>query len=73
MDDQDGLYWSTNMLQAIDTRHKFWILSKLQGDNMQSFVIYTYSVKTSKLLRKGNSAEQIQFIDDESDDSGDQN
>jgi hypothetical protein len=55
MDDQEGLYWSTNMLQAIDARHNFWILRNCT--NIQSFVIFTYNVKTSKLLRKGNSAE----------------
>ncbi len=33
MDDQDGLYWSTNMLQAIDTRAQVLDIEQiLQGD-----------------------------------------
>lgn len=33
MDDQDGLYWSSNMLQAVDTRAQYLDLDQtLQGD-----------------------------------------
>lgn len=33
MDDQDGLYWSTNLLQAVDTRAQYLDLDQtIQGD-----------------------------------------
>ncbi len=33
MDNQDGLYWSTNVLQAIDTRAQYLDLDQtIQGD-----------------------------------------
>lgn len=33
MDDQEGLYWSSNMLQAVDTRAQYLDLDQtLQGD-----------------------------------------
>ena len=33
MDDQDGMYWSTNLLQAVDTRAQYLDLDQtIQGD-----------------------------------------
>lgn len=75
MDDQDGLYWSTNMLQAIDTRAQVLDIEQiLQGDKYAVIRDLYLQRKNFQIAeKKGNSAEQIQFIDDESDDSGDQN
>ncbi|HCK31494.1 MAG TPA: VacJ family lipoprotein, partial [Acinetobacter ursingii] len=75
MDDQDGLYWSTNMLQAIDTRAQVLDIEQiLQGDKYAVIRDLYLQRKNFQIAeKKGNSTEQIQFIDDESDDSGDQN
>ncbi|MCU4481796.1 VacJ family lipoprotein [Acinetobacter ursingii] len=75
MDDQDGLYWSTNMLQAIDTRAQVLDIEQiLQGDKYAVIRDLYLQRKNFQIAeKKGNSTEQIQFIDDESDDSGDKN
>ncbi|MCU4413473.1 VacJ family lipoprotein [Acinetobacter sp. WU_MDCI_Axc73] len=75
MEDQDGLYWSTNMLQAIDTRAQVLDIEQiLQGDKYAVIRDLYLQRKNFQIAeKKGNSTEQIQFIDDESDDSSNQN
>ncbi|MPW43557.1 VacJ family lipoprotein [Acinetobacter guerrae] len=73
MDDQDGLYWSTNMLQAIDTRAQVLDIEQiLQGDKYAVIRDLYLQRKNFQIAeKKGNSSEQIQFIDDDSDDGSD--
>ena len=73
MDDQKGLYWSTNMVQAIDTRAQVLDIEQiLQGDKyavMRDLYLQRKNFQIAE--KKGNSAEQIQFVDDDVDDGTD--
>ena len=75
MDDQKGLYWSTNMLQAIDTRAQVLDIEQiLQGDKYAVIRDLYLQRKSFQIAeKKGNSTEQIQFIDDDLDDADDSN
>ena len=63
------------MLQALDTRAQVLDIEQiLQGDKYAVIRDLYLQRKNFQIAeKKGNSTEQIQFIDDESDDSGDQN
>lgn len=70
MDDQQGLYWSTNLVQAIDTRSQLLDIEQiLQGDKyavIRDLYLQRKSFQISE--KKGNSTEQISFVGDDDDD-----
>lgn len=71
MDDQDGLYWSTNVLQAIDTRAQVLDIEQiLQGDKYALIRDLYLQRKNFQIAeKKGNSSEQINFVDTDDDGS----
>ncbi|WP_164071885.1 MlaA family lipoprotein [Acinetobacter soli] len=73
MDDQDGLYWSTNVLQAIDTRAQVLDIEQiLQGDKYALIRDLYLQRKNFQIAeKKGNSSEQINFVDTDDDGSDD--
>jgi len=74
MDDQEGLYWSSNMLQAVDTRAQYLDLDQtLQGDQYAMIRDLYLQRKAFQIAeKKGNSAD-VSFIDDDSEDTPDEN
>ncbi len=69
MDNQDGLYWSTNVLQAVDTCPVFRFGS---NDTRRSICDDSRLVSSRKAFqiaeKKGNSADVSFIDDDESED-----
>lgn len=74
MDDQEGLYWSSNLLQAVDTRAQYLDLDQtLQGDQYAMIRDLYLQRKAFQIAeKKGNSAD-VSFIDDDSEDTPDEN
>ncbi len=74
MDDQEGLYWSSNLLQAVDTRAQYLDLDQtLQGDQYAMIRDLYLQRKAFQIAeKKGNSAD-VSFIDDDSEDTSDEN
>jgi len=70
MDNQDGLYWSTNVLQAIDTRAQYLDLDQtIQGDQYAMIRDLYLQRKAFQIAeKKGNSADVSFIDDDESED-----
>jgi phospholipid-binding lipoprotein MlaA len=73
MDNQDGLYWSTNVLQAVDTRAQYLDLDQtIQGDQYAMIRDLYLQRKAFQIAeKKGNSADVSFIDDDESEDAPD--
>ncbi|MFX6439262.1 MlaA family lipoprotein, partial [Acinetobacter baumannii] len=65
-----GLYWSTNVLQAIDTRAQYLDLDQtIQGDQYAMIRDLYLQRKAFQIAeKKGNSADVSFIDDDESED-----
>lgn len=70
LDNQDGLYWSTNVLQAIDTRANLLDLEKTLSGDKYAAIRDVYLQHQSFLIseKHGDSAD-VSFVDDEIDDT----
>ncbi|MCU4334756.1 VacJ family lipoprotein [Acinetobacter pittii] len=74
MDDQDGLYWSSNMLQAVDTRAQYLDLDQtLQGDQYAMIRDLYLQRKAFQIAEKKGDSADVSFIDDDSEDTPDEN
>lgn len=71
LDDHDGLYWSSNVLQAVDTRSQILDIEQvLQGDKYAVIRDLYLQRKAFQIAeKKGGSNEQIQFVSDADDDT----
>ena len=68
MDDQDGLYWSTNVLQAVDTRSELLdIEESLKGDKYAMIRDFYLQRKTFQIAEKRGDSDDISFVGDEDD------
>ncbi|WP_262445625.1 VacJ family lipoprotein [Acinetobacter sp. WU_MDCI_Abxe161] len=73
MEDQDGLYWSSNMLQAVDTRAQYLDLDQtLQGDQYAMIRDLYLQRKAFQIAEKKGDSTDVSFIDDDSDDTPDE-
>ncbi|WP_227560395.1 VacJ family lipoprotein [Acinetobacter calcoaceticus] len=74
MDDQEGLYWSSNLLQAVDTRAQYLDLDQtLQGDQYAMIRDLYLQRKAFQIAEKKGDSADVSFIDDDSDDTPDEN
>lgn len=74
MDDQEGLYWSSNLLQAVDTRTQYLDLDQtLQGDQYAMIRDLYLQRKAFQIAEKKGDSADVSFIDDDSDDTPDEN
>ncbi len=74
MDDQEGLYWSSNMLQAVDTRAQYLDLDQtLQGDQYAMIRDLYLQRKAFQIAEKKGDSADVSFIDDDSEDTPDEN
>jgi len=74
LDDQDGLYWSSNLLQAIDTRAQYLDLDQtLQGDQYAMIRDLYLQRKAFQIAEKKGDSADVSFIDDDSQDTPDEN
>ncbi|KCW37604.1 vacJ family lipo domain protein, partial [Acinetobacter baumannii 1032359] len=66
MDDQDGLYWSTNLLQAVDTRAQYLDLDQtIQGDQYAMIRDLYLQRKAFQIAEKKGDSADVSFIDDD--------
>ncbi|MGR2827415.1 VacJ family lipoprotein [Acinetobacter sp. 1124_18A] len=74
MDDQEGLYWSSNLLQAVDTRAQYLDLDQtLQGDQYAMIRDLYLQRKAFQIAEKKGDSADVSFIDDDSQDTTDEN
>lgn len=74
MNNQDGLYWSSNVLQAIDTRAQYLDLDQtLQGDQYAMIRDLYLQRKAFQIAEKKGDSADVSFIDDDSKDTSDGN
>ncbi|EOQ61689.1 hypothetical protein F935_02459 [Acinetobacter calcoaceticus ANC 3811] len=74
MDDQEGLYWSSNVLQAVDTRAQYLDLDQtLQGDQYAMIRDLYLQRKAFQIAEKKGDSADVSFIDDDSQDTTDEN
>lgn len=74
MDDQEGLYWSSNLLQAVDTRAQYLDLDQtLQGDQYAMIRDLYLQRKAFQIAEKKGDSADVSFIDDDSDETPDEN
>ncbi|CAI3119789.1 putative phospholipid-binding lipoprotein MlaA [Acinetobacter calcoaceticus] len=74
LDDQDGLYWSSNVLQAVDTRAQYLDLDQtLQGDQYAMIRDLYLQRKAFQIAEKKGDSADVSFIDDDSQDTPDEN
>lgn len=74
LDDQDGLYWSSNLLQAVDTRAQYLDLDQtLQGDQYAMIRDLYLQRKAFQIAEKKGDSADVSFIDDDSQDTSDEN
>ncbi|MBI1449061.1 VacJ family lipoprotein [Acinetobacter sp. AC1-2] len=74
MDDQEGLYWSSNLLQAVDTRAQYLDLDQtLQGDQYAMIRDLYLQRKAFQIAEKKGDSADVSFIDDDSEDTPDEN
>lgn len=68
LDDQDGLYWSGNVLQAVDIRSQVLdVESVLQGDKYAMIRDLYLQRKSFQIAEKKGDISDASFIDDETD------
>lgn len=73
MDDQEGLYWSSNLLQAVDTRAQYLDLDQtLQGDQYAMIRDLYLQRKAFQIAEKKGDSADVSFIDDDSEDTPDE-
>ncbi|WP_335976792.1 VacJ family lipoprotein [Acinetobacter calcoaceticus] len=74
MDDQEGIYWSSNLLQAVDTRAQYLDLDQtLQGDQYAMIRDLYLQRKAFQIAEKKGDSADVSFIDDDSQDTTDEN
>ncbi|ENV95606.1 hypothetical protein F937_00275 [Acinetobacter calcoaceticus ANC 3680] len=74
LDDQDGVYWSSNLLQAVDTRAQYLDLDQtLQGDQYAMIRDLYLQRKAFQIAEKKGDSADVSFIDDDSEDTPDEN
>lgn len=72
LDDQDGLYWSSNVLQAIDTRAQYLDIDQtLQGDQYAMLRDLYLQRKAFEIAEKKGDSADVSFIEDEPDNGTD--
>ncbi|MFW2056367.1 VacJ family lipoprotein [Acinetobacter haemolyticus] len=68
LDDQDGIYWSTNVLQAIDTRSQILDIEEtLRGDKYSMIRDFYLQRKAFQIAEKRGDANDISFVNGEDD------
>ncbi|MCH7337494.1 VacJ family lipoprotein [Acinetobacter sp. NIPH 2699] len=68
LDDQDGVYWSTNVLQAVDARSQILdIEESLKGDKYAMIRDFYLQRKSFQIAEKRGDSNDISFISDEDD------
>jgi len=68
LDDQEGIYWSTNVLQAIDARSQILdIEESLQGDKYSMIRDFYLQRKASQIAEKRGDSNDISFVGDSDD------
>lgn len=74
LDDQEGVYWSSNLLQAVDTRAQYLDLDQtLQGDQYAMIRDLYLQRKAFQIAEKKGDSADVSFIDDDSEDTPDEN
>lgn len=68
LDDQKGIYWSTNLLQAVDARSQILdIEESLKGDKYAMIRDFYLQRKAFQIAEKHGDSADISFISDEDD------
>ncbi|KXZ69858.1 MlaA family lipoprotein [Acinetobacter venetianus] len=68
LDDQEGIYWSTNVLQAIDARSQILdIEESLQGDKYSMIRDFYLQRKAFQIAEKRGDSNDISFVGDSDD------
>ena len=68
LDDQKGIYWSTNLLQAVDARSQILdIEESLKGDKYAMIRDFYLQRKAFQIAEKHGDSSDISFISDEDD------
>ncbi|RZF50146.1 VacJ family lipoprotein [Acinetobacter halotolerans] len=68
LDDQDGIYWSTNLLQVVDARSQILeVEESLKGDRYSMIRDFYLQRKAFQIAEKRGDANDISFISDEDD------
>ncbi|ENU29424.1 hypothetical protein F991_02813 [Acinetobacter sp. CIP-A165] len=68
LDDQDGIYWSSNVLQAVDARSQLLdIEESLKGDKYSMIRDFYLQRKAFQIAEKRGDANDISFINDADD------
>ena len=68
LDDQEGIYWSTNVLQAVDTRSQILdIEESLKGDKYSMIRDFYLQRKAFQIAEKRGDSDDVSFVGDEDD------
>lgn len=68
LDDQDGIYWSTNVLQAVDARSQILdIEESLKGDKYSMIRDFYLQRKAFQIAEKRGDSDDVSFVGDEDD------
>ena len=68
LDDHDGIYWTSNVLQAVDTRAQILdIEESLQGDKYSMIRDFYLQRKAFQIAEKRGDTADISFIEDDAD------
>ncbi|MFM6904890.1 MAG: VacJ family lipoprotein [Acinetobacter sp.] len=68
LDDQQGLYWSTNLLQAVDARSQILdIEESLKGDKYSMIRDFYLQRKAFQIAEKHGDSADVSFVSDEDD------
>jgi len=71
LDDQEGIYWSTNVLQAVDARSQILdIEESLKGDKYSMIRDFYLQRKAFQIAEKRGDSDDVSFVGDD-DDAGD--
>lgn len=68
LDDQDGIYWSTNVLQAVDARSQILdIEESLKGDKYSMIRDFYLQRKAFQISEKRGDSDDVSFVGDADD------
>lgn len=68
LDDQEGIYWSTNVLQAVDARSQILdIEESLKGDKYSMIRDFYLQRKAFQIAEKRGDSDDVSFVGDEDD------
>lgn len=68
LDDQEGIYWSTNVLQAVDARSQILdIEESLKGDKYAMIRDFYLQRKAFQIAEKRGDSDDVSFVGDEDD------